>query len=217
MKPCAISLQAGLRATPRGGGGGGGHDEAAWLWAFATVLSRAFRLPRADLPPSPGGSGAAVDVDGGDADDRGEADALGGRGGSDLVVLCPLADLLNHGRAAPETASEWYCDARTGRVGARAGGAGRAAGRECRINYGAKSNDALLLNYGFVEEDNPDDVYEFEVRASSSRRGRSRRPETVRRRRHGERRRRPEASQRERRLASIGAASDGGRRCGTPG
>ena len=34
-----------------------------------------------------------------------------------------------------------------------------AEGKEVRISYGARSNDALLQNYGFVERTNPHDVY----------------------------------------------------------
>ena len=74
----------------------------------------------------------------------------------DEPVLVPGLDSFNHGRGAPVT---WSYE------GDQASGhtvltlrTQVAPGMQVLNNYGAKSNEELLLSYGFVEPGGPDDV-----------------------------------------------------------
>lgn len=71
-------------------------------------------------------------------------------------VICPVIDMANHksigttGDVSFEFFGDAYSLASTSDV---------AKGCEMYISYGTRSNDQLLQYYGFVEKDNPRDVY----------------------------------------------------------
>jgi hypothetical protein len=71
-------------------------------------------------------------------------------------VICPMIDMANHdslqcqGDVSFEYFGNAYSLATTAEV---------AADQQVFISYGARSNDQLLQYYGFVETDNPHDVY----------------------------------------------------------
>ena len=71
-------------------------------------------------------------------------------------VICPMIDMANHKsvEAAGEVAFEFFGNAYSLCLTEKV-----AAGDELFISYGARSNDQLLQYYGFVEVDNPHDVY----------------------------------------------------------
>ncbi|KAG5181698.1 hypothetical protein JKP88DRAFT_199774 [Tribonema minus] len=73
-------------------------------------------------------------------------------------ALTPVIDFANHGGSeSGEVAYNYFYDA----FGAMAG-RDFSPGSEVLISYGQRSNDHLLQYYGFVEKDNPHDVYELE-------------------------------------------------------
>jgi len=71
-------------------------------------------------------------------------------------IICPFIDMANHigmkeeGNVAFEYFGNGYSLASTTKL---------PKGKEVRISYGPRSNDILLQQYGFVEEDNAHDVY----------------------------------------------------------
>ena len=71
-------------------------------------------------------------------------------------VICPIIDMCNHNglgtsaNVAYEFFSDSYSLVATTQIGKE---------KEVHINYGSRSNDQLLQFYGFVEADNPHDVY----------------------------------------------------------
>ena len=71
-------------------------------------------------------------------------------------VICPVIDMANHksvgttGDVSFEFFGDAYSLATTSNV---------SNGSEVYISYGNRSNDQLLQYYGFVEKDNPNDVY----------------------------------------------------------
>ena len=71
-------------------------------------------------------------------------------------VICPIVDMANHksvgttGDVSFEFFGDAYSLASTGNIGQAS---------ELSISYGARSNDQLLQYYGFVEVENPHDVY----------------------------------------------------------
>ena len=71
-------------------------------------------------------------------------------------VICPLIDMANHDsiKARAEVSFEFFADSYS-----LASTADVASGDELFISYGSRSNDQLLQYYGFVEPDNPHDVY----------------------------------------------------------
>lgn len=73
-------------------------------------------------------------------------------------VICPMVDMANHQSvgAKGEVSFEYFGNAYSLAV---AKGETVNAGEEVFISYGARSNDQLLQYYGFVESDNPNDVY----------------------------------------------------------
>lgn len=75
------------------------------------------------------------------------------RGGEEVACLVPLADMINDGRP-------WnvHWDMTEGGTHFQLKSKGvLARGQELRISYGDKSNLQLLLQYGFVHEENPYD------------------------------------------------------------
>lgn len=71
-------------------------------------------------------------------------------------VLAPGLDLLNHKCDASEVSYEYFKDAFALCVEDKID-----KGREVFASYGKKTNAELLLNYGFVEENNVHDTYIF--------------------------------------------------------
>lgn len=71
-------------------------------------------------------------------------------------VICPLIDMANHKSIGTtgEVSFEFFGDAYS-----LAMSSGVSKNSEVYISYGARSNDQLLQYYGFVETDNPHDVY----------------------------------------------------------
>jgi Rubisco LSMT substrate-binding len=73
-------------------------------------------------------------------------------------VICPLMDMANHkslGTTA-EVSFEFFRDVYSLAV---SNGVSVSANKELYISYGTRSNDQLLQYYGFVEPNNPHDVY----------------------------------------------------------
>lgn len=71
-------------------------------------------------------------------------------------VICPVIDMCNH-KSTGTTANvayEFFADAYSLSMTQPA-----TNGEEIFISYGSRSNDQLLQYYGFVETDNPHDVY----------------------------------------------------------
>eukprot|EP00282_Hemiselmis_andersenii_P036810 CAMPEP_0169447746 /NCGR_PEP_ID=MMETSP1042-20121227/11678_1 /TAXON_ID=464988 /ORGANISM="Hemiselmis andersenii, Strain CCMP1180" /LENGTH=401 /DNA_ID=CAMNT_0009559311 /DNA_START=47 /DNA_END=1249 /DNA_ORIENTATION=- len=78
-------------------------------------------------------------------------------------VVCPVIDMLNHDTA--ESSEVTYAPFQKSFVVV----ASKAYGRDKQvyISYGSRSNDQLLQYYGFVEKDNPNDVYQITDIASA--------------------------------------------------
>lgn len=74
-------------------------------------------------------------------------------------VLCPWIDLLNHdgNLGKSEIAYEYFSDAFAARLDPDGGAV--AAGSEVLISYGPRTNDVLLQYYGFVQPNNPFDIF----------------------------------------------------------
>jgi Rubisco LSMT substrate-binding/SET domain len=75
---------------------------------------------------------------------------------SKKYVICPIIDMANHNslQATAEVSFEYFADAYT-----LATTSAINKGSEVLISYGTRSNDQLLQYYGFVESNNPHDVY----------------------------------------------------------
>lgn len=73
-------------------------------------------------------------------------------------VICPMIDMANHQSANPPAgvSFEFFGDAYS--LAVSSDGNSSSNGEIC-ISYGPRSNDQLLQYYGFVEVDNPNDVY----------------------------------------------------------
>ena len=127
-----------------------------FLWAHSSFISRAFPLqPDASGQLRlTGGITTPDELLGAAAPEEAEAQ---GAGAKRQRCLLPLLDMLNHRYAAPII---WQSG--EGAVGFAAG-ADVAAGDEVFNNYGPKSNEELLLSYGFILDDNPQDSYHLEV------------------------------------------------------
>jgi len=71
-------------------------------------------------------------------------------------AICPLIDMANHNSVRPSggVSFEFFGDAYSLATSDTV-----QKGGELFISYGARSNDQLLQYYGFVEKDNPSDVY----------------------------------------------------------
>ena len=71
-------------------------------------------------------------------------------------VICPIIDMCNHKSVgySGEVSFEFF-----GGAYSLAVSSGVTKGTELYISYGTRSNDQLLQFYGFVEQDNPHDVY----------------------------------------------------------
>jgi hypothetical protein len=73
-------------------------------------------------------------------------------------VICPIMDMANHRSIGTtgEVSFEFFGDAYSLSVTI---GASVSKGNEMYISYGDRTNDQLLQYYGFVEPNNPNDVY----------------------------------------------------------
>ena len=71
-------------------------------------------------------------------------------------VICPVIDMCNHRSvgASAQVAFEFFSDAYSLAADVQVN-----SGDQVFISYGSRSNDQLLQYYGFVEQDNPHDVY----------------------------------------------------------
>ena len=74
-------------------------------------------------------------------------------------IICPLIDMANHNSLEPtaDVSFEFFTDAFS--LASFSTAAPIDRGSEVLISYGARSNDQLLQYYGFVERNNPHDVY----------------------------------------------------------
>jgi len=69
---------------------------------------------------------------------------------------CRYVDMFNHrSSVASDVAYEYFTNSFACGVNQ-----GSSPGEQVFISYGRRSNDQLLLYYGFVENDNPDDQCE---------------------------------------------------------
>ncbi|CAG9466783.1 unnamed protein product [Pedinophyceae sp. YPF-701] len=70
-------------------------------------------------------------------------------------AMCPMIDLANHVTGAQsDVAYQYFTDSFTLEVGDVP-----PPGQQLMISYGEKTNDQLMLFYGFLEEGNPADLY----------------------------------------------------------
>ena len=76
-------------------------------------------------------------------------------------VICPMIDMANHQStvANGEVSFEYFGNAYSLAVDKNVPNSAIPAGNQVFISYGPRSNDQLLQYYGFVERDNPHDVY----------------------------------------------------------
>ncbi|GFR47156.1 hypothetical protein Agub_g8847, partial [Astrephomene gubernaculifera] len=131
-----------------------------WLWAYCVFWSRGQSLP---VPESGSASSALIGHSSGNGSDKIPIQILEG--------LVPGLDFCNH-RHSPQPQCWWEvvvperpktaaptCPVKDGpmvRLQLHAGGTARA-GDELYISYGDKSNEELLMLYGFALEKNPHD------------------------------------------------------------
>ncbi len=144
------------------------EDQALYRWAYSTVQSRAFvvrerHTPQPTPPPAApemparmraalarraAAAEAAPACDGGvcPSCDGGAAGAARRR-----WALVPVADLFNHAHGGPVAVGyDGEADAYTYHAAAPI-----AQGAEVMLQYGARDNASLLLQYGFTLRDNP--------------------------------------------------------------
>jgi hypothetical protein len=169
-----------------------------FLWAHSCFSSRGFPHALSVPPGHPTEAAASPAAAGADApasaaaddapDDNDDAALAAAHAAGPVGCMLPVLDILNHRYRTPV---EWRREAGAGTEGAGAvgggGGAGSddgrvsfvtqapiAAGEEVFNNYGPKSNEELLLSFGFVLPDNPQDTLALRLpvdpsaRASSS-------------------------------------------------
>jgi hypothetical protein len=122
----------------------GALDELAW--AMEMVLSRS--LDSAQLPQQ-------------DANMFSKLAQMAGLGGAtaqaSTKAMVPMLDMFNHRSSARP---RFGYDARTDTFSVSAE-CSYTKGEQVFITYGDKDNDDLLTLYGFVEEDNPNDIYQL--------------------------------------------------------
>ena len=113
----------------------------AWLWAHMTYTSRCF--PRIL-------SGASTSDNADDSDNDSGSTSTNAQVDEDDGVLMPLIDMLNHDHGTCNTV---LCPAADGRGGGRELHLAQAVkkGDPVLYSYGAKSNDRLVLSYGFAQ------------------------------------------------------------------
>lgn len=120
-------------------------DSLAFIQAQTWLSSRAFPSSLLDDPPS-----------------LNHPDAF--------PILVPIADMLNHARGTPISWSIYRPEISEGSPSLSLISHGqKQAGDELYNNYGPKPNDELLLGYGFVVEDNPEDMLLLKLPANEKR------------------------------------------------
>ncbi|KAJ2080123.1 hypothetical protein H4R24_003291 [Coemansia sp. RSA 988] len=124
-------------------------DFENYLWAATVVSSRAFTK-------------ALLEVGCADKSDKRRDDQVQGNAGANASVLLPLLDMMNH---RPQAKITWLVDSDTGSISFVAG-SNVTAGSEVANNYGAKSNEELLLGYGFCASPNPLNCYHIKLNYS---------------------------------------------------
>ncbi|KAJ2800241.1 hypothetical protein H4R20_004132 [Coemansia guatemalensis] len=124
-------------------------DFENYLWAATVVSSRAF-------------TEALLEVGRKDVPDKRKDDGEQGNAGAKASVLLPLLDMMNH---RPQARITWLVDSDSGSISFVAG-SNVAAGSEVANNYGAKSNEELLLGYGFCASPNPLNCYHIKLNYS---------------------------------------------------
>ncbi|KAJ2617377.1 hypothetical protein H4S08_000345 [Coemansia sp. RSA 1365] len=120
-----------------------------YLWAATVVSSRAFTK-------------ALLNVGREDISDTNKEDLKQVNAGAKASVLLPLLDMMNH---RPQALITWLVDSDSGSISFVAG-SDVAAGSEVANNYGAKSNEELLLGYGFCASPNPLNCYHIKLNYS---------------------------------------------------
>lgn len=157
-----------------------------WLWAHSCFSSRGFPHalsvppghPSESAPPAAGDGGAYAAVEDAAAGGGGtvSAAAIAAAHGDGTPVGCmlPVLDILNH---AYRTPVDWVRGAEADTTAGTGGGphhpgggcvsfvtrAPIPAGCEVFNNYGPKSNEELLLSFGFVLARNPQDTLALRV------------------------------------------------------
>ncbi|PIA16866.1 SET domain-containing protein, partial [Coemansia reversa NRRL 1564] len=117
-----------------------------YLWAATVVSSRAFTK-------------ALLNVGREDISDTKKDNLNQGNTGAKASVLLPLLDMMNH---RPQARITWLVDSDSGSISFVAG-SDVTAGSEVANNYGAKSNEELLLGYGFCASSNPLNCYHIKL------------------------------------------------------
>lgn len=84
--------------------------------------------------------------------------------GTRTTALVPLGDMLDH---SPEARTEWRTDDAAGTFSIISHQY-LPKGSAVHNNYGAKSNEQLLLGYGFVLDPNPADTFHVQLTANKS-------------------------------------------------
>ena len=134
----------------------------AFMWAHSTFSSRGF--PHLlSVPPSPGDGEtlpAAAPADVATEDDESVNPFSGGPTTGHVGCMMPVLDVFNHG---PRTPITWLRSAEGVSLVA-SGAAPLSAGAEVLNNYGPKSNEELLLAFGFVLRPNADDTCVLRLR-----------------------------------------------------
>eukprot|EP00550_Attheya_septentrionalis_P005599 CAMPEP_0198294790 /NCGR_PEP_ID=MMETSP1449-20131203/24387_1 /TAXON_ID=420275 /ORGANISM="Attheya septentrionalis, Strain CCMP2084" /LENGTH=544 /DNA_ID=CAMNT_0043994863 /DNA_START=94 /DNA_END=1728 /DNA_ORIENTATION=- len=76
-------------------------------------------------------------------------------------VICPFIDMANHEstQCRADVAFEYFANGYSLAINDNGSGTPVKSGSELYISYGTRSNDQLLQYYGFVEPNNPHDVY----------------------------------------------------------
>ena len=78
-------------------------------------------------------------------------------------AMCPIIDSLNHkGHVESSIEYEYFKDTFVVSTASS-----YQTGEEVFISYGAKTNDQLVQYYGFIEDQNPHDLYKLEIHVAS--------------------------------------------------
>ena len=155
-----------------------------FMWVHSAFSSRGFphilsvppllSAPSITMPPREIGKGeSGPKVDENEEDEDEDVNPLSGRAVTGPIgCMLPIVDILNHG---PRTAITWMRGAEgvTLVSGTHQGGgeefvgAPIPAGAEVLNNYGPKSNEELLLAFGFVIPGNMDDIHVLRLKLGS--------------------------------------------------
>jgi len=144
----------------------------AFCWAHSAFASRCFPH-ELSVPPASGEDPRAPVHVPPSAEPGRDTNPLGYADGTPVGCMLPIVDVLNH---APRTPIAWVREAGAvvftltppsggaGGVDGRAPAVAVQAGGEVCNNYGPKSNEELVLGYGFALPDNADDTLSIVIR-----------------------------------------------------